>query len=64
MPKEAVDRLSRELAATLQKPDVRAQVERQAMDVNPLTADAMGSLAREQTEVWRNLTKAAGITPE
>ena len=64
LPKEAVDRLSREIAAVLQKPEVREQIERQAMDVNFLPAEAMGTLAREQTEVWRTLTKAAGITPE
>ena len=64
MPKEVVDRLSRELAAVLQKPEVREQIERQAMDVSFLPADAMGALARDQTEVWRNLTKSAGISPE
>ncbi len=64
LPKEVVERLSRELAATLQKPEVRQQIERQAMEVNFLSAEAMGALAREQTEAWRNLTKAAGITAE
>lgn len=64
LPKEVVDRLSRELAATLQKPEVLQQIERQAMEVHFLPADAMGALAREQTQVWRTLTKAAGILPE
>ena len=64
MPKEIVDKLSRELLATLQKPDVRQQIERQAMELQPLSADAMGALARDQTEVWRRLTKDAGIVPE
>jgi tripartite-type tricarboxylate transporter receptor subunit TctC len=64
LPKEVVDRLSRELAATLQKPEVRQQIERQAMDVNYLPAETLSALAREQTEVWRTLTKAAGITAE
>jgi tripartite-type tricarboxylate transporter receptor subunit TctC len=64
MPREVVERLSRELAATLQKAEVREQIERQAMDVNPLSSDAMGALAKEQTEVWRRLTREAGIVPE
>lgn len=64
LPREVVDRLSRELAATLQKPEVLQQIERQAMDVSFLPAEAIGALAREQTEVWRGLTKAAGLTPE
>jgi tripartite-type tricarboxylate transporter receptor subunit TctC len=64
MPREVVDHLSRELAAVLQKPEVREQIERQAMDVNYLPANAIGILAREQTDVWRSVTKAAGMTPE
>lgn len=64
MPREIVDRLSRELLATLQKPEVREQIERQAMEINPQSAEAMGVFAREQTEVWRRLTKEAGIVPE
>ena len=64
MPREIVDKLSRELLTTLQKPEVRQQIERQAMEINPLSADAMGALAKEQTEVWRRLTREAGIVPE
>ncbi len=64
MPTEIVDRLSRELLATLQKSEVREQIERQAMEINPLSAEGMGALARDQTEVWRRLTKEAGIVPE
>ena len=64
MPKEVVDRLSTELLATLAKPEVRAQIERQAMELNPLSAEGMGALAREQVAVWRRLTQDAGIVPE
>jgi hypothetical protein len=34
------------------------------MDLNPLSAEAIGTLAREQTEVWRRLTREAGIVAE
>ena len=64
MPKEIVDRLSRELMATLQKPEVREQIERQAMEITPMSAAAMGAFAKEQTEVWRRLTKEVGLIPE
>lgn len=64
MPKEIVERLNRELMATLQKPEVREQIERTTMEINPMSAEAMGALAKEQTEVWRRLTKEAGIVPE
>ena len=64
LPRELVERLSRELLATLQQPDVRERIEAQAMDLNPLSARAIGTLAREQTEVWRRLTREAGIVAE
>ena len=64
MPKDIVDKLSRELMATLQKPEVRQQIERTAMEVQYLPAEAMGAVAKEQTEVWRRLAREAGIVPE
>jgi len=64
MPKDIVDRLNRELMAALQKPEVREPIERAAMEITPLSAAAMGALAKEQTEVWRRLTREAGIVPE
>ena len=64
MPRAVVDRLSRELLAALKNPDVREKVERQAIELNPLSAEAIGALAKEQTEVWRRLTREAGMVPE
>jgi len=64
MPREIVERLNRELIATLQKPEVREQIERTTMEIQPLSAEAMAAVAKEQTEVWRRLTKEAGIVPE
>src|SRR5688572_21072745 len=64
MPREIVDRLNRELMATLQKPEVREQIERTTMEIQPLSAEAMGAVAKEQTEVWRRLTREAGVVPE
>jgi tripartite-type tricarboxylate transporter receptor subunit TctC len=64
LPREVVERLSRELLATLSKPEVRERIEGQAMDLNPLPPEQMAALAREQTEVWRGLTREAGIVAE
>ena len=64
MPKEIVDRLSRELLAVLKNPEVRERVERQAMELNPMGPEAIGALAREQTEVWRRVTKEADYLPQ
>jgi tripartite-type tricarboxylate transporter receptor subunit TctC len=64
MSREIVERLSRELLGVLKNPEVRERVERQAIELNPLPPEAIGALAREQTEVWRRVTKEAGYTPE
>jgi tripartite-type tricarboxylate transporter receptor subunit TctC len=64
LPREVVERLSRELHATLQSAEVRERIERQAMDLTPLSTEAMAALAREQSEIWRRLTREAGIKPE
>ena len=64
MPKEVVDRLSRELLAALKNPEVRERVERQAIDINPMSPEAIGALAREQAEAWRRITKEAGFVAE
>jgi tripartite-type tricarboxylate transporter receptor subunit TctC len=64
MPRDIVERLSREVHAALMKPEVREQVERQAMEVLPRPPEVIGALAKEQTEVWRRLTREAGIVAE
>jgi tripartite-type tricarboxylate transporter receptor subunit TctC len=64
MPREIVERLSRELLAVLKDSEVRERVERQAIELNPLAPEAIAALAREQTDVWRRVTKEAGYTPE
>ena len=64
MPRPVVERLSRELMAALKKPEVREKVELQGIDLNPLSAEAIGALAKEQTEIWRRLTREAGMVPE
>ena len=64
MPRPLVERLSREMMASLKKPDVREKVELQGIDINPLSPEAIGTLAKEQVEVWRRLTREAGMQPE
>src|SRR4051812_42066223 len=64
LPKEIVERLSRELLGVLKNPEVRERVERQGMELNFLSPEATAALAKEQTEVWRRITKEAGYIPE
>ena len=64
MPKPLVERLSRELLTSLKRPDVREKIETQVIELNPMSPDAIGALAKEQTDVWRRLARDAGIVPE
>ena len=64
MPREIVERLSRELLAVLKNPEVRQRVEGQAIELNPLGPEAIAALAKEQAEVWRRVTKEAGYIPQ
>ena len=64
MPREIVERLSRELLAVLKNPEVRERVERQAIELNPLPPDAIAALAKEQTDVWRRITQEAAYIPQ
>ena len=64
MPREIVERLSRELLAVLKNPEVRQRVEGQAIELNPLPPEAIAALAKEQAEVWRRVTKEAGYIPQ
>src|SRR5204862_6736748 len=64
LPKEIVDRLSKELLAALAKPEVRTQIERQAMEINALSPEGMGALSKDQVGVWQRLFQEAGMVPE
>jgi len=64
MPREIVERLSRELLAVLKNPEVRERIERQAIELNPLAPEAIAALAKEQTDVWRRITQEAAYIPQ
>ena len=64
MPREIVERLSRELLAVLKNPEVRERIERQAIELNPLAPEAIAALAKEQTDVWRRITQEAAYVPQ
>lgn len=64
MPREIVDRLNRELNAVLQMPDVRTQIERQAMEISDSTPEGLDAILKDQLVTWRNALSGAGIQPE
>jgi len=60
---EATDSLACELHAR-QRPEVREQVDRQAMDVSPLSTDSVGKPARGRTDIWQWLVEQPGSVVE
>jgi tripartite-type tricarboxylate transporter receptor subunit TctC len=64
MPRDAVDRLSRELNVLLKRADVREQLSRQAFEAEASTPEAMSAFLTEQIDSWGRAVKEAGIPPE
>jgi len=64
MPREVVDRLNKEFGAAMARPDVRAQMEKQAFLLNPSTPEQLATLVKEQLESYRATLRAAGVQPE
>lgn len=64
MPREIVERLNREFVAAMARPDVQAQMDKQAFVLNPSTPEQLARLVREQLESYRATLRAAGVQPE
>ncbi len=64
LPREIVDRLSRELNIVLKRADVREQLSRQAFEAEGSTPEAMTAFLAEQTGTWARAAKEAGIQPD
>jgi len=61
LPPEIVARLQRELTAILKRPEVRAQIERQAFEVQVSTPEELAAYTREQVEVWKTAVRDSGM---
>ena len=64
LPRPIVERLTREINAILQRPEVKEQLERQAFEYEGSTPEALGSFVKNQLEVWRRAVREAGIPQE
>jgi len=64
MPKEVVERLSRELNAILKRSDVRESLAKQAFAPRGSTPEEMSGMIKEQLGVWGKAIRDAGIQPE
>ena len=64
MPKEAVDRLARELAIVLKRQDVRESFGKLAFEPQSSTPEELTAILKQQIEVWGSIAREVGIKPE
>lgn len=64
MPPEITERVSRELAAVLKRPEVREAFEKLAFEPRSSTPQELSAFVKEQVEIWRRIVSEVGIKPE
>ena len=64
MPRDLTDRINKEFLAAMKRPDVIAQMDKQAFFLSPSTPEELGAFTREQREEYRTILRAAGVQPE
>ena len=64
MPRAVVERLNKEFAAAMARPDVQAAMEKQAFALSPSTPERLADFVKEQMQAYRATLRAAGVEPE
>ena len=64
MPREIVQRLNKEFNDAIKRPDVQAQMEKQAFATTGSTPEQMAAFTKEQMESYSKILRAAGVQPE
>ncbi len=64
MPREITDRLARELAALLKRPEVRESFGKLAFEPRSSTPEELSAFVKEQLDIWRRIVAEVGIKPE
>src|SRR5262249_45267345 len=60
-PPEIVERLAREVAAAMKRPDVREGLERAAFEPESSTPQELGDFLQAQLKVWGTVAREAGL---
>jgi tripartite-type tricarboxylate transporter receptor subunit TctC len=63
-PAPALDRLSREILASLAKPTVAEAIQKLGFSINIRDAAALKTYQANEIKVWEEIIKAAGVKPE
>jgi tripartite-type tricarboxylate transporter receptor subunit TctC len=64
MPKEIVERISREVNAILKRPEVRGQLEKQGAEPASSTPAEFAAFLKQQLADWGRAAREAGLKPE
>jgi len=64
MPREAVERLNREIVAILARPELRAHLLTLGVEATPSTPEELAAFTREQLQAYQRLIKDFSIQPE
>jgi tripartite-type tricarboxylate transporter receptor subunit TctC len=64
MPKEVVDRLSRELAVVLKRPEVRDAFGKLAFEPKSSTPEELSGSLKQQIDAWTSIAREVGIKAE
>jgi tripartite-type tricarboxylate transporter receptor subunit TctC len=64
LPREIVERLTRDTNAILQRPEVREALNRQAFEGQGSTPEELGAFVKQQLDLWRRAAREAGIQPD
>ncbi len=64
MPRDLTERINKEFAAAMNRPDVIAQMNKQAFALTPSTPEELAAFTREQIDDYRRVLRAAGVQAE
>jgi tripartite-type tricarboxylate transporter receptor subunit TctC len=64
MPRDVVDRLAREFAVILKRPEVREAFGKLAFEPKSSTPEELTAFLKQQIEVWGSTAREVGIKPE
>jgi len=64
MPKDIVERLAKETAVVIARPEVRERLERYAFDAKSSTPEELALFLKEQVDVWSRTARQVGIVPD
>ena len=64
VPKEVIARLNREIERVLHDPEVRGQLEQQAVQVEASTPEALAAIIEDDLRTWREFIRENGLVAE